>query len=158
MSAPLMAAQAAGQAKPQNLLIVGGVVVGVTAIAYFGIVRPVMKRLGLIPDRKYIKNLAKISDYKGFDPTFYRPTKVTLSPERAKILADTARNSVGVFNDNESALYAVLQEAGTPDNLSYLAKIYNIRHKGSLGQLYFDYMGRPDEVARIKQILMSYPY
>lgn len=158
MSAPLMAAQAAGQAKPANLLIVGGVVVGVTAIAYFGIVRPVMKKLGLVADKKYIRNLAKISDYKGFDPTFYRPSKVTISADRAKILADMAKDSVGYFNDDESNLYSILQEAGTPDNLSFLAKTYNIRHKGSLGQLYFDYMGRPAEVERVKQILMSYPY
>lgn len=142
--------------SPKGMIITGVVIVAVTGISYFGIVRPILKKVGIIEDKKAIKNLAQIKDYKGFDPNYHSPSKVTLSPERAKILADQVFNAAGWVNDNEDAFLGALTEAGSADNLSYLSKIFNIRHSSSMGDWYGYYMNDKQEVERIKDILMSY--
>ena len=156
MSAPQMALASAAS-NPKNIAIVVGGVVVIVAIGYFGIVRPVGKKLGIIPDRAAIRKLNKIKDYKGFSPTYARPSKVTISQDRALQLAILARDGYGTFNDDEGALYAVLQEAGSPDNLSTIAKRYQIRYKSSMGEMYGDALNSAEEIDRVKDILMSYP-
>lgn len=155
MSAPLLAAQAVGQMDTKKALIVGGVVLGVVAIGYFGIIRPVLKTVGIVPDRKAIKNLKQVKDYKGFDPTVYRPSKVTISPDKAKQLASVIYDSVG-FNDDEEAVYGALQQMGGFDNLSYTSKVFYARYKKSMGDYIGYYYGGSNELDRIKDILISY--
>ncbi len=156
MSVPMLAASAIANMETRDKLILAGVGVVVLGVAYFGIVRPTLKTLGVIPDKKAIKNLAQIKDYKGFDPTYHSPSKVTLSADRAKILADQVWNATGWVNDKEDLFLSALTEVGTADNLSYLAKIFSIRHSASLGDHYGYYMDDKTEVERIKDILMTY--
>lgn len=158
MSAGALAAvSAVNEIDNKKILIIAGTVVIIGAIGYFGVYRPVLKKIGLIPDKKAIKNLKFIKDYKGFDPTVYRPSKVTLSPSQAKILADAVYNSVSYLTgDSEEAMYGALQQMGSFDNLSYTSKWFYNRHKRSMGDYIGEYFDRPDEIDRIKQILMSY--
>jgi hypothetical protein len=156
MSAPQVAALQAAS-NPKNLaIVVGGAIVLVGGV-YFFVYRPVMQKFGLIPDRQAIRKLNQIKDYKGFSPTFARPSKVTISSDRAKELAGQAYNGSWALNDNEGSLYAVLQEAGSPDNLSTIAKAYQIRYKSSMGEMYGNALNSSEEVGRVKDILLSYP-
>jgi hypothetical protein len=76
---------------------------------------------------------------------------------KAKELAGQAYSSSWALNDDEGSLYAVLQEAGSPDNLSTIAKAYQIRYKTSMGEMYGNALNDLEEVKRVKDILMSYP-
>jgi len=156
MSAPQMALASAAS-NPKNITIIVIGVVAITGIAYFGIIRPVGMKFGLIPDRAAIRRLNKVKDYKGFSPTYARPSKVTISQDRALQLAVLAHDGYGTFNDDEGALYAVLQEAGSPDNLSTIAKRYQIRFKSSMGEMFGEALNSSEEIDRVKDILMSYP-
>lgn len=145
-----------GGSRVGDYVTIGIVGIGVVAIAYFGIIRPTLKTVGIIPDKKAIKNLAQIKDYKGFDPTVYDQKRVTLSPEAAKELASQIYNSVGNFNDDEEAMLGALQQIGSYNNLSYTSKVFYNRYQKSLGDYIGKYYGSASEVDRIKQILMSY--
>jgi hypothetical protein len=156
MSAPQMALASAAS-NPKNLaIVVGGALILVGGV-YFFVYRPVMQKFGLIPDRQAIKKLNQIKDYKGFSPTYARPSKVTISDARALELAIQAHDNSSWYNDDEGALYAVLQEAGSPDNLSTIAKRYQIRFKSSMGEMFGDALSSAEEVKRVKDILLSYP-
>lgn len=156
MSAPQMALASAAS-NPKNVaIVVGGALILVGGV-YFLVYRPVMKKFGLIPDRAAIRKLNKIKDYKGFSPTYARPSKVTISQDRALVLATQAYSSSNRFNDDEDSLYAILQEAGSPDNLSTIAKRYQIRYAESMGEMFGEALNSPEEIDRVKDILMSYP-
>ena len=94
--------------------------------------------------------------YKGFDPNYYRPTKVTISSDRAKKLADQLYRAGGLFNDDEGAFYSALEQAGSADNLSYIAKLFAIRHGQSLAEYITYYLDDMTESDRIKDILKTY--
>jgi len=160
MAAPLIAAQAVSSMDNKKLLIIGGTVIGVGLLGYFLVARPILQTFGIVDtkeDKKANKEIVLIKDYKGFDPQYARLSKVTLSDSRAKILADKVYDAGGVFNDDEDTFYAVLTEAGTPDNLSMVSHYFQIRHGKSMADWYTYYMSDNDEVFRIKQILTSYP-
>lgn len=157
MSAAPQMALASAASNPKNVLIVVGGAIVLVGGVYFFVYRPVMKKFGLIPDKQAIRKLNQIKDYKGFSPTFARPSKVTISSDRAKELAGQAYNSSWALNDDEGSLYAVLQEAGSPDNLSTIAKAYQIRYKSSMGEMYGNALNSSEEVKRVKDILLSYP-
>lgn len=135
--------------------IIGGIIIFSLGLTYFGIIRPILCATG-VSDCKKGKKIRDIMSYKGFDPNFSRSSKVTLSHDRAKQLAHQIYDSAGVFNDQEGGFYSALEEAGSADNLSLIARMFSAIHKKSLAQYITYYLDDADEVERIKDILKSY--
>jgi hypothetical protein len=102
------------------------------------------------------KKALSIMSYKGFDPNYYRPTKVTISSHRAKELADQIYDSGGTFNDDEGGFFSALEAAGSADNLSYISKMFLIRHKQSLAEYITYYLDDAVESDRIKDIIETH--
>ena len=94
--------------------------------------------------------------YKGFDPNYARPEKITLSHDRAKQLATQIYDAGSWYNDDEGAIYSALEEAGSADNLSLISRMFSAMKYGSLAEHITYYLDDADEVARVKDILESY--
>jgi len=135
--------------------IIGGIIIVGMGLTYFGIIRPILCATG-VADCKKSKKIRDIMSYKGFDPNYSRPSKVSLSHDRAKQLAKQIYDSGGVFNDDEGGFYSALEEAGSADNLSLIARMFSAKHKQSLAEYITYYLDDADEVERIKDILKSY--
>lgn len=148
------AAEGFAQNKATPYLI-GGLVIAGGVLAYVAVVRPILCMTGAVKCKKDKKAL-NIMKYKGFDPNYYRPTKVTISPHRAKELADQIHDSGGFFNDDEGGFYAALEEAGNADNLSYISKMFSIRHRQSLAEYITYHLDDAAESDRIKDIIETH--
>ena len=135
--------------------IIGGLVIAGGILTYMAVVRPILCMTGTVKCKKDKKAL-NIMKYKGFDPNYYRPTKVSISSHRAKELADQIYNSGGIFNDDEGGFYSALEEAGNADNLSYISKMFFIRHGQSLAEYITYYMDDAAEQDRIRDIIESH--
>ena len=135
--------------------IIGGVVLVGLGLTYFGIVRPILCATG-VADCKKGKKMRDIMNYKGFDPNYSRPSKVTISHDRAKKLAKQIKDSGGVFNDDEGGFYSALEEAGSADNLSLIARMFAAKYKKSLAEYITYYLDDAGEMERIKDIINSY--
>jgi hypothetical protein len=110
MSAPQVAALQAAS-NPKNLaIVVGGALILVGGV-YFFVYRPVMQKFGLIPDRQAIRKLNQIKDYKGFSPTYARPSKVTISDARALELAILSSVDIIQKNQNKGLIEDKIKEA-----------------------------------------------
>lgn len=135
--------------------IIGGVVLLGMGLTYFGIVRPILCATG-VADCKKGKKMRGIMNYKGFDPNYSRPSKITISHDRAKKLAEQIYDSGGVFNDDEGGFYSALEEAGNADNLSLIARMFTAKYKKSLAEYITYYMDDAGEMERITDIINSY--
>ncbi len=135
--------------------IIGGLVISGLAVTYFAIVKPALCMTGFKKCNKDKKALG-IMNYKGFDPSFYNPTKVTISAHRAKELADQLYDAGGFINDDEGAFYAALEEAGNAHNLSFISKMFAIRKEQSLAEFVAYHLADAAEVERIKDILKTH--
>ncbi len=134
--------------------VIGGLVLVGLGITYLAVVRPVLCLTGAITCKKKKKALS-IMSFKGFDPNYYRPEKLTISPARAKKLADRLYDSGGFFNDDEGSIYGALEEAGSAHNLSYISKEFAIRHGRSLAEFLTYHLDDAAETDRIKDILTT---
>ncbi|MCI5054607.1 MAG: hypothetical protein MRY83_00795 [Flavobacteriales bacterium] len=135
--------------------IIGGIILVGIGITYFGVIRPILCKTG-IADCKSSKKIRDIMSYKGFDPNYARPEKVTLSHDRAKQLATQIYDAGSWYNDDEGAIYSALEEAGSADNLSLISRMFSAMKYGSLAEYITYYLDDADEVARVKDILESY--
>jgi hypothetical protein len=139
MAGQLIAASAAkGVAESKyGPLIIVGTIVGVAAIAYFGIyrglIRPKLCSTGILDCETKEQRLArKIARFEGFSSSYYDPTKTTITPTAAKVKADQINDAFGFFNDNESLLYGALDSVGSKANLALVSIVYFDRHGISL--------------------------
>lgn len=154
------AAAAHGLAQNKWTPIVAGVVIiGVSAVAYFGIIRPIMCRTGIAKNcgsdkrRKKLEERLKKSD--GFNPNFYIASKLTITHQRAKEIADKLNKALSGADDEE-AVYALLADAKNLNNLSLISYYYQMRHKQSLvDNLAYD-MGSEEELQRMVSIVQNY--
>lgn len=135
--------------------LIGGLVLTGLGLMYYFVLRPVLCLTGKVTC-KGDKKALDIMKYKGFDPNYYRPLKVTLSAQRAKELADQLYDAAGWLNDDEGRLYSALEQAGSADNLSFIAKMFAIRHGRSLAEHLTEHMGSAAEMQRIKDIIDSH--
>ena len=135
--------------------IIGSVILIGLGLTYFGVVRPILCATG-VSDCKKGEKLRETMSYKGFDPNYSRPSKVTISHGRAKQLAQQIYKSGGIFNDDEGGFYSALEEAGSADNLSLIARMFSAKHKKSLADYITYYLDDADEIERVKDILKSY--
>lgn len=139
MAAPLIAASAAkGLAENKySPFIVGGLIVGIGAIAYFGIyrglVRPRLCSSGILEcETKGMKLDRKIAEFDGFNPTYYEPFNLTISYEKAKALRNQIRDAIKGAGTNEESLFSAIQSVGSKHNLSLVSKEYQAQYGTSL--------------------------
>lgn len=153
-----------GGSEIANAQLIKVIAIGTLALAgaglvYFGILRPIMCKVGIVEckagkeqDQLILENF----DNKGFDPEYWRTKTPSMSWERARVLAEKAYKAGGIFNDNESALYSVLQEAGSYANLSLIAYVFKNKYSESLAEWYGYYLSDISEQQKIKAILQEY--
>lgn len=154
MMAGAGAAEGLAKNKWTPIVVVGGVV-GVIALVYFGIYRPVMCKFGVIEcaDDKKIKALkVKIQRNEGFNPNFYDATKLTISHDLAKETADKLYDAL-YGNDDEEAVYSLLASAKNINNLSLVSKYYFQRKGVSLVDNLVGDMDSLEELTRTYDII-----
>ncbi len=135
--------------------VVGGIVILALGFSYFGIIRPIMCKVGLA-SCKNDKKILDLMKYKGFNPDYARPSKTTISHDRAKTLAKKIYKAGGFFNDDEGGFYSVLEEIGSADNLSLVSRMFTAKKYGSLAEYIMDHLDDTEEIKRVKDILNSY--
>ncbi len=135
--------------------IVGGILLLISGVAYFGVIRPILCKTG-IASCKNDKKILDLMKYKGFNPDYARPSKTTISHERAKTLAKKIYKAGGFFNDDEGGFYSVLEEIGSADNLSLVSRMFTAKKYGSLAEYIMDHLDETEELKRVKDILNSY--
>ena len=140
--------------------IVGGLVIGIPLLAYFGIYRPIMKKLGIIEgaDGKALTKVVDQMKGAGFwSPSWYKQNGGdTITDEEASIFAEKINDSFGVFNDDEEQIYGVFATLGSKGNISKVAEAYSIKY--NFRDLYTDledYLNT-DELANIAQKISLY--
>ncbi|MBL4574818.1 MAG: hypothetical protein JKY51_01800 [Opitutaceae bacterium] len=135
--------------------VIGGLVLLTLGASYFLVIRPVMCKVGLA-SCKNDKKILDLMKYKGFNPNYSRPSKTTISHERAKKLALKIKDAGSFFNDDEGAFYSVLEEIGSADNLSLVSRMFTAKKYGSLAEYITNYLDETEEIKRVKDILNSY--
>ena len=149
----------AGNAQLTKIVILGSIALVGVGIAYFGIVRPIFCKIGLVKCKSGEENAQIILqnfDNKGWDPEYWRNHAPSLSWDRAKKLAENVYGAGGIFNDNEDVFYAALQEAKTYANLSLISYVFKNKYNKSLAEYYAYYLSDTQEQEKIKQILSEF--
>lgn len=127
-----------------NNPIVSKVIMWVVIIilVYFLIARPILRRVGII-ETKEDRQRDKKAEVFGtttdspFSPRYW--TKITnakiLTKAAAEQLADRINNAIGFFWDDDNEVYGALRTLQFKTQLSFLADVFNQRHKTDLYQL-----------------------
>jgi len=112
---------------------------------YFLVVRPVLQKFGVIQTKeaKAQAEQDKVnasSQTSAYSPNLYKnkPGALLLTSASANALADQIYNAIGNFYDDENAIYAVLRQLKSKDQLSQLADVFTKRHAADL----FTYLRR----------------
>ncbi len=105
-----------------NLLLVFG---GFVFIYFAG--KKIMQSFGLISDPTERQNLQKLENQNYFDPDWYKQflskgNPLILTESTSKQYSETIYNAMGIFNDNENAVYGVFEQLKTKSQVSWLAK------------------------------------
>jgi hypothetical protein len=117
-----MAARQKGIGDYMPYILIGG-----GAIAYFGIVKPVLQKLGILNDAadNLVNNtLSQSGNQNPFDPNFYKSKGacLILRNSDADNYANIIYNAFGGFNDDEDAATGVFRVLKTQTQCSYLAE------------------------------------
>ena len=139
-------------------IVLGVVILGVAAVAYFGVVRPILCKTGIATcsgDRRRKKIEEKLKNSDSFNPNFYQASKITMSHTQAKTIADKIEKALSGADDEE-AVYGLLRDAKNANNLSLISFYYNQRHQQSLvDNLIYD-MSSEEELQRILNIIQDF--
>jgi hypothetical protein len=117
--------------------------VGVLALAYFGVLKPITDWLGLTQGKDKQKQKAEIETAEGADgwsPGYYREVmnqnigKEFCLKRSADLdrLADQIYNAWGPFNDDEQAIFAAIREIKSQVQLSQLVERYSAKYHSDL--------------------------
>lgn len=117
---------------------------GIIAVAYFGIIRPILTKLGiqktatdLLVDRQ--ENLP--NSQNAFSPNFYKSGGVgtlLLTLANRQNYAKRIYDALGVFTDDESAVFSVFRQLKSQSQVSHLAEYFTQKYKTDL----LDYLKR----------------
>lgn len=99
------------------------------------------------------RRIKMIEEFGGFDPNYQYTHQVTITHERAKILADQIYDAGGYINDDEGAILSALSEAGTKANLSRISHYFAQRHSKSMGDYITYYMDDRSETKQLIDVL-----
>jgi len=126
--------------KSKIFLIAIGVPL-LVGFAYFGVVRPILRKLNIVDtkeEKKGLKSLLKISTKQVLSPQFYieNKNKVTISSSIANTLAtqvyEGKYGGCGGFCDDETKGVGAITSAGSKVNISYIAYQFNILYGASM--------------------------
>jgi hypothetical protein len=133
MAAPLIAAAVGGNLAKNKATpyVIGGVVIVTLGLSYFGVIRPILKKLGVLSGKED-KLERELLEMKAFDPNYANPSTTTISHEEAKKLAITIEDSLSWTGDKEEAIYNAFQQAGSHNNMSLISRMYSARFGSSL--------------------------
>ena len=111
-------------------IIYGVVVVGVLALAYFGVIKPILEAVNVIDtkeEKKGKKDSAKLSRKQVLSPSLYRDNKgkVTITSGQANTKATSVYDGKGTVWDDESMGVGAITSAGSLVNISYIAHAFN---------------------------------
>lgn len=133
-----------GKKNPEvtKFLVLGGVAIVILGLAYFGIIKPILNKVGLTKDkddRKGGRDEDKISRNQVFSPNLYRENrdKISITSQQAFESATNIYNAKGTYWDNESLAVGGITGAGSLVNLSYISDKFNTIYGLSL-QTYLD--------------------
>ncbi|MDP1763078.1 MAG: hypothetical protein Q8L07_04255 [Sediminibacterium sp.] len=118
--------------NPNTVLAAGGVVV-----AYFGVIKPTLEKLGILDNADVIDNKAAETTQVAWKPTFWQqaPTNaLILTHEAVKDYISIISDSFGVFSDNYNAVFGVFSNLKTKSQVSYLAYKFQQSEKVGLYQ------------------------
>jgi hypothetical protein len=119
-----------GKTEIVKIVVIGGVVLVVLAISYFGIIKPILNKIGLTKDkdeREGDKDKDKLSRSQVLSPTFYRnnKSKISISSQKAFESATRIYNAKGIVWDDESSAVGGITGAGSLVNVSYISDRFN---------------------------------
>ena len=120
--------------NPNTLLVVGGL-----GIAYFGLINPILKKLGIKKgSEEQAADTAIKTAEKGraFDPDYWkiapRPKLIFGSKPTAAQVAKEIKDSFGFINDDETRIYAAIKRCRTKTMCSQLTSAYRDLYKADL--------------------------
>ena len=128
-----------GKKNPQivKTLVIGGVVVLILVINYFGVIKPILNAMGLTKDkddREGDKDKDKLSRSQVLSPNFYRANrqKISISSATANESAVNIYNAKGYFYDDETLAVGSITRLGSLVNVSYVSDVFNRLYGKSL--------------------------
>jgi hypothetical protein len=128
-----------GKKNPKivKTLVIGGVVVLILVINYFGVIKPILNAIGLTrdkEDREGDRDEAKLSRSQVLSPDFYRNnrSKISISSQKAFESATRIYNAKGYIYDDESSAVGGITGAGSLVNVSYISDRFNTIYGQSL--------------------------
>ena len=121
-----------GKKNPQivKTLVIGGVVVLILVINYFGVIKPILNAMGLTKDkddREGDKDKDKLSRSQVLSPNFYRANrqKISISSATANESAVNIYNAKGYIYDDETLAVGSITRLGSLVNVSYVSDVFN---------------------------------
>jgi hypothetical protein len=117
--------------EDQKLLIYAGAF----ALGYFGVIRPILKKIGIVKSREDIlvndqTNLP--NNVNPFSTAFYKyggAGAILLKNSVADQYCKTIYNAMGWVYDDEAAIYSVFRSLKTQSQVSYLAERFKTIYK-----------------------------
>jgi hypothetical protein len=142
-------AEAIKSADTKKTIVYGVIVLGVAAIVYFGVIRPVTNFWGLTDDkedREGKKDFKRLSKAQTLSPAAYKknPQWVTISSQTASRLASDAKSGKGLVYDNEDLGVGAITGAGSQINISYVAHKFQKAYGESLEGFLYSYLEPED--------------
>lgn len=127
----------------QKAIVMKVVVLVILVIAaYFMVIRPILRRVGVIEtseDKKRDKDKEQLGTKPDspFSPSYWKTIEKPLLTTKAlaEKLADQIDNAIGNFYDDENEVYGALRQLKSKTQLSWLADIFFQRHGMDLFQL-----------------------
>jgi len=128
-----------GKKNPKivKTLVIGGVIVLILVINYFGVIKPILNAIGLTKDkedRQGDRDKNKLSRSQVLSPDFYRNnrSKISISSQKAFESATKIYNAKGILWDDESSAVGGIIGAGSLVNVSYISDRFNTIYGQSL--------------------------
>lgn len=134
--------------------IIGGVVLGSLALAYFGVVRPLFCKFDIL-DCGEDDAEKRLMNLNAFNPNLANKTNTSITHDRAKELAEIIYDGFGFFNDDEEAVYGAIKSAGSVYNMSLVSRMYQAKYKEDLGSAIADSFNQ-EEMDKVTSIILNY--
>ena len=152
-------AQAIKGADTKKTIVYGIVVLGVVAVIYFGVLRPVAKKVGIIDtkeEKEGKKKYARLSKQQALSPAAYKknPEWVTISSQTAAKLASDAKSGKGLIYDNEDLGVGAVTGAGSQINVSYVAHKFQQSYGENFETFLYSYL-EPEDWTTIDNYLST---
>jgi hypothetical protein len=107
---------------------------GIAALAYFGVLRPILKKVGIVKSAEdiLVLNQSNVPNKDNpFSSAFYKyggAGALLLKVSIADQYADRIYNAMGYVYDDEAAVYSVFRSLKTQSQVSFLAERFRIKY------------------------------